>query len=141
MGDGKLWPIGFSFGIGSLWQWGFAPLVLERWQAKKDAKYVPFLGRVREFIRDCPRFEDGLLYRKGKGAMTDDPYMTVPFFVREGRFDEAIAQGLGTHARLLDAEKRLLGHLWGVKTHRPAGELCGLGDGGWGLAPVWLNMR
>ena len=138
VGDGKLSPIGFYLEIGSLWQTGLAPLVLERWQVTKDARYEPFLGRVREFIRDCPRFEDGLLYRKGKGAMTDDPYMTVPFLVREGRFDEAIAQVLGTHARLLDAEKHLLRHLWDVKTQKPAGEFWGRGNGWTVLAHVEL---
>ncbi len=70
--------------------------------------------------------------------MTDDPYMTVPFFVRAGRFDEAIAQVLGTHARLLDVEKHLLRHLWDVKTQKPAGEFWGRGNGWTVLAHVEL---
>ncbi len=47
--------------------------------------------------------------------------------MREGRFDEAIAQVLGTHARLLDVEKHLLRHLWDVKTQKPAGAFWGRG--------------
>jgi len=138
VGDGKLSPIGFYFDISALWHTGLAPLVLERSQATKDAKYDPLLKRMRHFITQCPRFGDGLLYRPGKGAMTDDPFMTVPFFVREGRFDEAIAQVLGTHARLLDAEKHLLRHLWDVKTQKPAGEFWGRGNGWTVLAHVEL---
>ena len=129
VGDGKLSPIGFYFDISALWHTGLAPLVLERSQATRDVKCDPFLKRMRQFIADCPRFDDGLLYRPGKGAMTDDPFMTVPFLVRESRFDEAIAQVLGTHARLLDSEKHLLRHLWDLKTQMPAGELWGRGNG------------
>ena len=141
VGDGKLSPIGFYFEIGSLWHTGLAPLVVERWQATKDIRYEPFLGRMRRFLAGCPRFDDGLLYRKGRGAMTDDPFMTVPFLVREGRFDEAVAQVLGTHARLLDADRRLLRHLWDVKTRQPAGEFWGRGNGWTVLAHVELLAR
>jgi unsaturated rhamnogalacturonyl hydrolase len=138
VGDGVLSPIGFYFNIGSLWQTGLAPLVLERHTATKDARYEPFLARVRKFIAGSARFDDGLLYRKGKGAMTDDPYMTVPFLVREGRFDEAAAQVLGTHARVFDRETGLMSHLWDVKTERPSGMFWGRGNGWMVLAQVEL---
>lgn len=145
VGDGKLSPIGCYFEINALWQTGLAPLVLERSMASKDPKYDPFLKRVRKFIADCPRFEDGLLYRKNKGAMTDDPYMTVPFLVREWQrtgeqqhLDAAIAQVLGTHARLLDGSQHLLRHLWDLKTRKPAGEFWGRGNGWMVLAQVEL---
>jgi unsaturated rhamnogalacturonyl hydrolase len=138
VGDGVLSPIGFYFQINSLWQTGLAPLVLERHAVTKDSRYEPFLGRVRKFIADCPRFDDGLLYRKGKGAMTDDPYMAVPFLVREGRFDQAAAQVLGTHARLFDRDVGLLWHLWDVKTAQPAGMFWGRGNGWMVLAQVEL---
>jgi unsaturated rhamnogalacturonyl hydrolase len=129
VGDGKLSPIGFYFNLTALWHTGLAPLVLEQSEATRDARYDPFLRRMRSFIAECPRFDDGLLYRKSKGAMTDDPFMTVPFLVREGRFDEAIAQVLGTHQRLLDPDKHLLRHLWDEKTQSPAGEFWGRGNG------------
>jgi rhamnogalacturonyl hydrolase YesR len=145
VGDGKLSPIGFYFQISALWQTGLAPLVLERYAATKDAKYEPFLGRVRKFIAENPHFEDGAFYRKGKGMMTDDPYMTVPFLVREWQLtgeakhlDSAIAQVLGTHARLLDAKQGLLRHLWDLKTQKPAGEFWGRGNGWTVLAHVEL---
>ena len=138
VGDGKLSPIGFYFEIGALWHTGLAPLVLEHFLATKDPEFDPYLGRLRTFLRDCPRFDDGLLYRGGKGAMTDDPYMTVPFFVREDRFDEAIAQVLGTQARLMDPEKFLLRHLWDLKTQTPTGEFWGRGNGWTVLAHVEL---
>jgi unsaturated rhamnogalacturonyl hydrolase len=138
VGDGKLSPIGFYFEISALWHTGLAPLVLERSQATNDARCDPFIKRMKQFVNECPRFDDGLLYRPGKGAMTDDPFMTVPFFVREGRFDEAIAQVLGTHARLLDSEKHLLRHLWDVKTQKSAGEYWGRGNGWTVLAHVEL---
>lgn len=145
VGDGKLSPIGFYFGFDALWQTGLAPLVIERHSVTKDPRYEPFLGRMRTFLRTNPRFEDGAFYRQGKGMMTDDPYMTVPFLVREWKatgdrshLDSAVAQVLGTHARLLDAEKSLLRHLWDLRTSRPAGEFWGRGNGWTVLAHVEL---
>jgi len=145
VGDGKLSPIGFYFRIASLWGTGLAPLVLERYAETKDAKYEPFLGRVRKFLAENPRFEDGAYYRPGKGLMTDDSYMTVPFLVREWKrtgdarqLDSAIAQVLGTHARLMDEQHHLLRHLWDLKTQQPAGEFWGRGNGWTVLAHVEL---
>lgn len=145
VGDGKLSPIGFYFQINALWQTGLAPLVVERYAATKDAKYEPFLGRMRKFLDANPRFDDGAFYRAGKGMMTDDPYMTVPFLVREWKrtgdarqLDDAIVQVLGTHARLLDGEHGLLRHLWDLKTQKPAGEFWGRGNGWMVLAQVEL---
>lgn len=145
VGDGKLSPIGFYFQINALWQTGLAPLVLERHAATKDAHCEPFLARIRQFLATNPRFEDGLLYRKGKGAMTDDPFMTVPFLVREWKasgdpraLDDAVQQVLGTHARLIDREAGLLRHLWDVKTQQPAGTFWGRGNGWMVLAEVEL---
>ncbi len=66
VGDGKLSPIGFYFDIRALWHTGLAPLVLERSLATGDAKYDPFLIRMRKFVAECPHFDDGLLYRKAK---------------------------------------------------------------------------
>jgi unsaturated rhamnogalacturonyl hydrolase len=145
VGDGKLSPIGFYFQITALWHTGLAPLVLERYAATKDAKYEPFLGRMRKFLDECPRFDDGAFYRSGKGMMTDDPYMTVPFLVREWQrthepkyLESAIAQVLGTHARLFDEKAGLLRHLWDLKTQKPAGEFWGRGNGWTVLAHVEL---
>jgi unsaturated rhamnogalacturonyl hydrolase len=77
--------------------------------------------------------------------MTDDPYMTVPFLVREWRrtgneqhLHSAIAQILGTHARLMDSQTGLLRHLWDLKTQKPAGEFWGRGNGWMVLAHVEL---
>lgn len=145
VGDGKLSPIGFYFGFDALWQTGLAPLAIEQQVATKDPKYDPFLVRMREFLRTNPRFDDGAFYRKGKGMMTDDPYMTVPFLVREWKasgdrrqLDAAVAQILGTHARLLDPRQALLRHLWDLKTAKPAGEFWGRGNGWTALAHVEL---
>lgn len=136
VGDGTLSPIGFHFEIRALWQTGLAPLVLERHAATNDPKYEPFLGRMRKFLADNPRFDDGAYHRKGKGMMTDDPYMTVPYLLREWKFtrdarhlDSAVAQVLGTHARLFDEKHQLLRHLWDLKTGRPAGVFWGRGNG------------
>lgn len=144
-GDGKLSPIGFSFKIDALWHTGLAPLVLERYAATHDARYEAYLARMREFLATNPRLDDGAYYRPGKGMMTDDPYMTVPFLVREWKLtgnarhiDAAVAQVLGTHARLLDAEHGLLRHLWDLKTRRPAGQFWGRGNGWMVLAQVEL---
>lgn len=144
-GDGTLSPIGFYFTIREPWHTGLAPLVLERSMATRDARYDPYLDRVRTFVAGCPRFDDGLLYRQGKGAMTDDPFMTVPFLVREWRrtddsrhLDAAIAQVLGTHARLFDADRGLLRHVWDVRSRAPTGELWGRGNGWMVLAHAEL---
>lgn len=145
VGDGVLSPIGFYFQINSLWQTGLAPLVLEHYHATKDAKYEPFLKRVDKFFDQNPRFEDGAFYRKGKGMMTDDPYMSVPCFLRKWKFtgeerhlDTALAQVLGTHTRLLDPQTNLLRHLWGLKTQAPAAEFWGRGNGWMVLAQAEL---
>ena len=144
-GDGKLSPVGCYFKIESLWQTGLAPLVAERYQATHDAKYEAFMRRVRQFLEQSPRFDDGSFYRPGKGMMTDDPYMTVPFLVREWNasgdaktLDSAIAQVLGTHARLFDPGSKLLFHLWDLKTKQPAGVFWGRGNGWTQLAHVEL---
>lgn len=145
IGDGTLSPIGCYFRIGALWQSGLAPLVLERHHATKNTVYEPFLVRMRKFLADNPRFDDGSLYRKGKGMMTDDPYMTVPFLLREWKYsgeskylDDAIQQVVGTHRRLLDEKNHLLRHLWDLKTQKPAGEFWGRGNGWMVLAQVDL---
>jgi rhamnogalacturonyl hydrolase YesR len=145
VGDGKLSPIGFYFKIDALWHTGLAPLVLERYATTKDAKYEPFLGRMEKFLAVNPRFEDGAYYRKHKGMMTDDPYMTVPFLVRQWKFtgdqqhlEAAIAQVVGTHARLLDTNQGLLRHFWDLRTEKPAGEFWGRGNGWMVLAHVEL---
>jgi unsaturated rhamnogalacturonyl hydrolase len=145
VGDGKLSPIGFHFQIQALWHTGLAPLVLERSAATNDPKYEPFLGRMRRFLASAPRFEDGAFYRSGKGLMTDDPYMTVPFLVREWKrtgeaeqLDAAIAQVMGTHRLLFDTEHQLLRHLWDLKTRKPAGVFWGRGNGWTVLAHVEL---
>ncbi len=145
IGDGALSPIGFYFGIGSLWQTGLAPLVQEHYAATKDARYEPFLGRLHKFLAENPRFEDGAFYRKGKGMMTDDPYMTVPFLVREWQasgdeksLESATRQVLGTHAKLFEAQSGLFKHLWDLKTQKPAGEFWGRGNGWMVLAQVEL---
>ena len=146
VGDGSLSPIGFYFSIDALWQTGLAPLVQERYAATKDAKYEPFLARMTKLLASTsPRFDDGTLYRSGKGMMTDDPYMTVPFLVRKWKatgearqLDDAVQQILGTHARLMDQEQGLLRHLWDLKTKQPAGVFWGRGNGWMVLAHVEL---
>ena len=145
VGDGALSPIGFFFQINSIWQTGLAPLVMERYHETKDSKYEPFLKRVDKFFENTPCFEDGAFYRKGKGMMTDDPYMSVPYFLRKWKFtgeerhlDTAIAQVLGTHARLLDPKTNLLRHLWDLKTQAPAAEFWGRGNGWMVLAQAEL---
>jgi unsaturated rhamnogalacturonyl hydrolase len=77
--------------------------------------------------------------------MTDDPYMSVPFLLREWRFgqdarqlDAAIAQVMGTHARLFDERIGLLRHLWDLKSGAPAGHFWGRGNGWTLLAHVEL---
>ena len=114
-------------------------------EATKDVRYEPFLGRVREFLVKNPRFDDGTLYRPGKGLMTDDAYMTVPFMVRAWKatgdarqLDGAVQQVLGTHQRLFDQEHGLLKHLWDLKSQQPAGQFWGRGNGWMVLAQVEL---
>lgn len=135
-GDGKLSPVECYFQIRELWQTGLAPLVEERFQATKDVKYEEFLRRIDGFLAQETRFEDGTFYRAHKGLMTDDPYMVVPYLVRkwkhtgESRFlDSAIQQIMGTHKRVLDPQKRLLSHLWDLKTETASGMFWARGNG------------
>ena len=148
VGDGKLSPIGFYFKIDALWHTGLAPLVMERYAETKDPCYQSYLERVTKFLETCPRFEDGAFYRAGKGMMTDDPFMTVPFLLRKWKaggeardLDLAIAQILGTHDRLFDLERGLLRHLWDLKTKQAAGVFWGRGNGWMVLAHAELLAK
>jgi unsaturated rhamnogalacturonyl hydrolase len=145
VGDGKFSPIGFYFDIESLWHTGLAPLVMERYAMTKDPRYESYLRRVTTFLERCPKFEDGAYYRSGKGMMTDDPFMTVPFLLRRWKaigdstdLDAALSQVLGTHARLFDREQGLFRHLWDLKSKQAAGEFWGRGNGWMVLAHAEL---
>ncbi len=145
VGDGKLSPIGFHFKLDALWHTGLAPLVMERHAETKDVQYEPYLRRVDAFLEQCPRFEDGAFHRPGKGMMTDDPYMTVPYLLRRWKasgnaanLDSAIAQITGTHRRLFDADTKLFRHHWNLKTQKPAGVFWGRGNGWMVLAQLEL---
>jgi unsaturated rhamnogalacturonyl hydrolase len=145
VGDGSLSPIEFHFKLTALWHTGLAPLVMEQARASKDARYEPYLARMDKFLAGNPRFEDGAYFRKDKGMMTDDPYMTVPYLVRRWKqsgdakpLDAAVAQVLGTHSRLFDPATGLMRHLWSLKTQAPAGEFWGRGNGWMVLAHVEL---
>lgn len=118
VGDGSLSPIAFHFQLSSLWHTGLAPLVLERKAATGDTRYDPFLARMDRFLAANPRFPDGACYRPGKGLMTDDPFMTVPYLVRrfqllgdKASLEAAIAQIKGTQARLFDSKAGLYRHV------------------------------
>jgi hypothetical protein len=115
VGDGRLSPIGFYFEMSALWHTGLAPLVMEKYACGKDPRHEAYLRRVDKLLESSPRFDDGTFYRAGKGLMTDDAYMTVPFLLRKWRatgekrwLDTAVAQVLGTHRRLMDQNKGLL---------------------------------
>jgi rhamnogalacturonyl hydrolase YesR len=145
VGDGQHSPIGFYFHMDSLWHTGLAPLVHERHTATRDSRYEPFLQRMRNLLANHPRFDDGAFYRRERGLMTDDPYMVVPFLLREWKatgdarhLDDAVRQVLGTHERLLDPTHGLLWHLWDLKTRAPAGQFWGRGNGWMVLAQVDL---
>lgn len=145
VGDGSLSPIGFYFDIKSLWHTGLAPLVLEHQVRTGDTRHVAYLARLDAFLEANPRFPDGAYYRPGKGLMTDDPYMTVPYLVRKWRLtgdtaalDRAIAQITGTATRLFDADRLAYRHLWDLKTKAPRGELWARGNGWMVLATVEL---
>ena len=144
-GDGKLSPIGFYFSIQSLWQTGLAPLVEEQYASRHDPRYLPFLNRVDAFLARASRFPDGTFYRSGKGLMTDDVYMTVPYLVRKWKASgeekylrEACHQVGGTYDRLFDLPAGLYRHLWDLKTSQPAGQFWGRGNGWVVLAQVEL---
>ena len=148
VGDGQLSPIGFYFKIDALWHTGLAPLVMERYAETKDPRCEPYLERVSKFLETCPRFDDTAFYRAGKGMMTDDPFMTVPFLMRKWKaggeaqdLDFAIAQILGTHERLFDRGQGLLRHLWDLKTKQPAGVYWGRGNGWMVLAHAELLAK
>jgi rhamnogalacturonyl hydrolase YesR len=58
--------------------------------------------------------------------MADDPYMVVPYFVRQYRatgdglhLDDAVQQVLGSKRVLFDSERGLHRHAWDVKRQQP----------------------
>lgn len=145
VGDGTLSPIEFYFRLSDLWHTGLAPLVMERFAATRDKKYEPYLARLREFLARCPRLSDGTLYRPRGRLMADDPYMVVPYLVRQHRatgdarpLDDAVQQMLGAKSVLFNSERGLYRHAWDVKRQEPLGQFWGRANGWMVLAQVEL---
>jgi rhamnogalacturonyl hydrolase YesR len=145
VGDGTLSPIEFYFKLGDLWHTGLAPLVMERFAETSDKQYEPYLVRLREFLAKCPRLPDGTLYRPRGRLMADDPYMVVPYLVRQHRatgdgrhLDAAAQQVLGSKNVLFDSGRGLYRHAWDVKRQQPLGQFWGRANGWMVLAQVEL---
>jgi rhamnogalacturonyl hydrolase YesR len=145
IGDGSHSPVGFYFKPDQLWHTGLAPLALEQIHSTRDPRWEPVVARVRQLLASAPRLEDGTRYRPGRGIMTDDPYMVVPFLIREWQasgdprpLEDAVQQVLGTHHRLIDPSTGLLRHLWDIRTRAPAGQFWGRGNGWMVLAQIEL---
>ncbi len=145
VGDGALSPIAFHFRLTDLWHTGLAPLVVERSAATRDPRYTPYLERIAAYLAQAARLPDGTLHRARSRLMGDDPYMSVPYFVRLHRatgeashLDAAVQQVLGSHRVLRDAASGLYRHGWDVKTQQPLGHLWGRVNGWMVLAQVEL---
>jgi rhamnogalacturonyl hydrolase YesR len=145
VGDGTLSPIEFYFHLGDLWHTGLAPLVMERAAATQDKQYEPYLARLREFLAKCPRLPDGTLYRPRGRLMADDPFMVVPYLVRQYRatgderhLDDAVQQVLGSKGALFDSECGLYRHAWDARRQQPLGQFWGRANGWMVLAQVEL---
>jgi rhamnogalacturonyl hydrolase YesR len=145
VGDGALSPIAFHFRLTDLWHTGLAPLVVERSAATRDPRYAPYLERLAVYLAQAARLPDGTLHRARGRLMGDDPYMSVPYFVRLHRatgeashLEAAIQQVLGSHRVLRDDASGLYRHGWDVKNAQPLGHLWGRVNGWMVLAQVEL---
>jgi rhamnogalacturonyl hydrolase YesR len=87
------------------------------WAARQtgDPQLAKAAGDMLRFaLSGAPRAGDGTPYHLAgpREIWSDGAFTTPPFLAAAGHHDEAIAQFLGVHRRLWDADKKLMRHCW-----------------------------
>ena len=116
------------------------------WSAHRtgDAELVKAADKMLQFaLQGAPRAADGTPFHiAGSQEMwADGSFTTPPFLAAAGRPDEAIAQLLGVHRRLWDADKKLMHHRWSEKKQALVGPAFWGGGNGWTAAAFAQVIR
>ena len=87
------------------------------WSARStgDPELVKAADNMLQFaLKGAPRAADGTPFHQAASQemWSDGSFTTPPFLAVAGKPDEAIAQLLGVHRRLWDADKKLMHHRW-----------------------------
>ena len=87
------------------------------WSARQtgDPELVKAADNMLQFaLKGAPRAADGTPFHQAASQemWSDGSFTTPPFLAAAGKPDEAIAQLLGVHRRLWDADKKLMHHRW-----------------------------
>jgi len=94
-------------------------------------------------LKGAPRAGDGALYHEaGPHEMwSDESFTAPPFLAAAGQYDAAIAQLLGVHRRLWDADKKLMHHRWSEPRQALAKSTFWGGGNGWTAAAFARVIR
>ncbi len=94
-------------------------------------------------LKGAPRAEDGTPYHQASSRemWSDESFTTPPFLAAAGQYDAAIAQLLGIHRRLWDADKKLMHHRWSEPKQTLADPMFWGGGNGWTAAAFARVIR
>ena len=116
------------------------------WSAREtgDAELGKAADAMLQFaLKGAPRAADGTPFHQADSQemWSDGSFTTPPFLAAAGQFDEAIAQLLGVHRRLWDADKKLMHHRWSEKKQGLVGPAFWGGGNGWTAAAFARVLR
>jgi rhamnogalacturonyl hydrolase YesR len=116
------------------------------WSARqtRDAELVKAADNMLQFaLQGAPRAADGTPFHQASSQemWADGSFTTPPFLAAAGRPDEAVAQLLGVHRRLWDADKKLMHHRWSEKKQSLVGPAFWGGGNGWTAAAFARVIR
>jgi rhamnogalacturonyl hydrolase YesR len=116
------------------------------WAARQtgDPALVKAADDMLQFaLKGAPRAEDGTpFHQAGSREMwSDGSFTTPPFLAAAGQYDAAIAQLLGVHRRLWDADKKLMHHRWSEPKQALADPMFWGGGNGWTAAAFMRVIR
>ena len=116
------------------------------WSARStgDPELVKAADNMLQFaLKGAPRAVDGTPFHQAASQemWSDGSFTTPPFLAAAGRPDEAIAQLLGVHRRLWDADKKLMHHRWSEPKQTMVDPHFWGGGNGWTAAAFARVLR
>ncbi len=116
------------------------------WSARStdDPELVKAADNMLQFaLKGTPRATDGTPFHQAASQemWSDGSFTTPPFLAAAGQPDAAIAQLLGVHRRLWDADKKLMHHRWSEPKQTLVGPSFWGGGNGWTAAAFARVLR